>query len=280
MRNRPPGFAEMLAAARSHGRNSRWPEWWDGLVGYWPLAEGAGLVAHDLSGYSYNGTIENMAPGSDWVTGKNGHLLDFDGVDDRVVFSYDNGSGPLHDACSHRTISVWFSVTDGVTGPNVLYEEGGNTTGLAIGYRTTPDTIIFLTRASGSFIEIASVDTVAPDETLHHALAIYSAGTMQLYLDGKYQSTNTNGTSLASKTGGVGLGDAEISPGSGPMSGNPWKGTIGSTAAWNRVLTPSEIQRAYCDPHAMGTLRSRVWPAVTAADIPSYYYAQEQAAAL
>ena len=37
----------------------------DGLVGYWPMDEGSGTIAHDISGSGNNGTIN----GASWVAG-------------------------------------------------------------------------------------------------------------------------------------------------------------------------------------------------------------------
>jgi len=44
--------------------------------------EGEGFTVYDKSGKGNDGTLTNMDPTSDWVTGKYGYGLDFDGVDD------------------------------------------------------------------------------------------------------------------------------------------------------------------------------------------------------
>lgn len=51
---------------------------------HWKLDEGSGTVAHDASGNGHDGTFKG-AP--QWVTGKIGGALQFDGVDDFVVHS-------------------------------------------------------------------------------------------------------------------------------------------------------------------------------------------------
>jgi len=40
--------------------------------------EGEGSTAYDKSGTDNDGTLTNMDPGTDWVTGKYGYALDFD----------------------------------------------------------------------------------------------------------------------------------------------------------------------------------------------------------
>ena len=55
------------------------------LVGSWHLNEGSGATtAADTSGNGNNGTLTNMDPATDWVNGKFGKALDFDGSDDYV----------------------------------------------------------------------------------------------------------------------------------------------------------------------------------------------------
>ncbi|HVR37038.1 MAG TPA: LamG-like jellyroll fold domain-containing protein, partial [Methylomirabilota bacterium] len=53
-----------------------------GMVGYWPLDEGAGTMAGDASGGNHNGTLLN---GPVWISGNTGPgALGFDGVNDYV----------------------------------------------------------------------------------------------------------------------------------------------------------------------------------------------------
>jgi len=52
-----------------------------GLVGYWPFDEGTGTIAYDYSGNNNNGTLVN---GPQWVAGKIGYSLGFDGTNKYV----------------------------------------------------------------------------------------------------------------------------------------------------------------------------------------------------
>jgi len=62
----------------------------DGQVLYLPLVEGEGNVAKDFSGYGNNGTIY----GATWEkTDNNVNVLSFDGVDDKVLVSYNGRFG-------------------------------------------------------------------------------------------------------------------------------------------------------------------------------------------
>ncbi len=54
----------------------------EGLVGYWRFNQVSGTEAIDESGAGNDATLYNMDPATDWITGKAGNALDFDGNDD------------------------------------------------------------------------------------------------------------------------------------------------------------------------------------------------------
>ena len=62
-------------------------EWAPGPVGYWNFEENGGTTAYDKSGNENNGTLTNMDADTDWVLGKYGGGLDFDGDDSYVSLS-------------------------------------------------------------------------------------------------------------------------------------------------------------------------------------------------
>jgi len=54
----------------------------EGLVGYWRFNQNSGTNTPDESGAGNDATLYNMDPASDWVTGRAGNGLRFDGTDD------------------------------------------------------------------------------------------------------------------------------------------------------------------------------------------------------
>lgn len=56
----------------------------NGLVGHWKLDENNGTTAADSSGNGNDGTLVDMNPGTDWVSGKIGGGLHLDGTNDFV----------------------------------------------------------------------------------------------------------------------------------------------------------------------------------------------------
>ena len=69
------------------------------LVGWWKLDD-TGFIATDSSGMGNNGTLYG---GPQWVTGKIGGALDFDGIDDYV----DLPIGSLISSLRSTTLSIW-----------------------------------------------------------------------------------------------------------------------------------------------------------------------------
>jgi len=59
----------------------------DGLVGVWLINGLLGVTAFDLSRGGHDGTLELMDPLTDWIVGKGGTGLDFDGTNDRINIS-------------------------------------------------------------------------------------------------------------------------------------------------------------------------------------------------
>ena len=75
----------------------------DGLNASWHFDEGEDTTAYDSSGNDNDGTLTNMDPATDWVDGKYGKALDFDGSDDYV----NCGSSNSLNTTEAITIEAW-----------------------------------------------------------------------------------------------------------------------------------------------------------------------------
>ncbi len=92
------------------------------LVLYYPLDEGGGATAYDLSSNSNDGTLQGDPQ---WVAGKIGGALDFDG-DDYV----DAGnSSTLDFGANNWTVTAWAKTTMGTGSSGVLFGKGGDQSG-------------------------------------------------------------------------------------------------------------------------------------------------------
>ena len=72
------------------------------LVGYWKFDEGSGNTTYDKSGYDNTGTLQN-SDNDEWVSGRFGSAIEFDGSNDYVSLSNLTGM----DEISAFTVSLW-----------------------------------------------------------------------------------------------------------------------------------------------------------------------------
>jgi hypothetical protein len=75
-----------------------------GAIVYLAFDEGAGLQTHDASGTGNDAQLVGMDD-TDWVLGRVGKALDFDGIDDKV----NAGSAPVLDDVAPITMCAWIS---------------------------------------------------------------------------------------------------------------------------------------------------------------------------
>jgi hypothetical protein len=104
-----------------------------GLVGWWPMDEGVGLVAHDISGLGNNGTWSGVPSSQNWTYYAAGIVGSFagyfDGSDDKLTI----GTLPVYQFTGPFTVSAWVNT---VAGGTILSMQDGNNNGynLAIIY--------------------------------------------------------------------------------------------------------------------------------------------------
>jgi len=94
----------------------------DGVVGAWHFDEGEGTIAHDTSGEGNDGTLYDGNTTNDdgnappqWIDGKFGKALSFDGVDDYVEVTDSESLKPT----TEITVTGWIYLN----GPNTCNEE-------------------------------------------------------------------------------------------------------------------------------------------------------------
>jgi len=223
----------------------------DGLVAYWPLDEGVGTEAADLSGNGSDGTLNG---GPEWVEGKFGGALDFDGNDDYV----DCGNPPiLNFGTNDFTISAWIKVSVNPGGDTRIFSNGGDGGG-GIRY------VLYIRDDDDGDIKILVDDDGSgdygkndPDSDgglynsggWHHIVGMRRDGTdLRVYIDGVEDMHATNhgdatipadydlsGTSQRNAYIGT-LADAD----DGDL-GDFFLGLIDDVAVWNRGLTSEEV---------------------------------------
>jgi len=207
-----------------------------GLVGWWKFDEGSGTTAADLSGNNNSGTLNPLANGPTWTTGKINGALSFDGVDDYVRIL---DSTSLH--LTNFTLSLWYKVNSWPTSYNPRLISKANSWG-------TMDWELLHVAWSNSIEmlvgEMNGADVLAnlrysPTTGAWHQITIIKNGTTySLYSDGVFIGTDTSSVTWTDSDN-ITIGKDATA------SGYEFNGLIDEVRIYNRALSATEIQELY-----------------------------------
>jgi hypothetical protein len=212
---------------------------WAELVGYWRLDEGSGTIAYDSSGHGNDGTIMGDPQ---WVAGKNGMALDFDGTEDYIDIGL--GAGDYF-ATLNSGLSVAAWINRASTGTyDIAFGAGRNPVGTTAGDDNngwkfgidSGDVVKFTTLG---ILDYTSTVGVPVGEWSHIAATFNEAGTeLKVYLNGEYQETISGSGPANPATGlyAVGFG--------GTWALEFFDGMLDEVRVYNHVLTDPEILAA------------------------------------
>jgi len=167
-----------------------------GILGHWKLDESSGTIAADASGNGNHGTLHNMNPASDWVTGKIDGALDFDGNNDYFDVPL------LANSVTNLTFSVWFKSDDGGSVPNNycaqrFISQPRSNTYSRIAFGLNNGRIGTYWHDGGHNVGIGT--TVITAGIWYHAALTYDGAVIRLYLNGVEENTfNESGLTSAS----------------------------------------------------------------------------------
>lgn len=195
----------------------------DPLVHWWKLDEGSGTIAYD-SVDDKNGTLTNMDPLTDWVTGKRDGALEFDGVNDYVAL------GPI-DALALQgntvTISAWIKPDDVSRNYSPILTQG---------YACYWGYYLCLNGANPTFclygVSAVSDEPIYADEWYHLA-GTYDSKKLKIYVNGVLKATQD----YPECTGGS--FNAYI--GSDEQQYNHFQGIIDDVRVYRRAVDVDEI---------------------------------------
>ena len=200
------------------------------LISHWTLDETAGSTAADSVGTN-NGTLTNMDPNTDWVIGRVGGALDFDGNNDFVTIP-DSAelrlTGDFSVACwmyKEAEASDWVRlVGKGASGPRNygLWQERGNN-----------DRILWQVKVGGTFFNLYS-STHTSLNTWYHVAGTLSGNTMTIYVNGVPEGTLLfSGTPQTSND--------PVTIGYSPNYHTYWNGKIDDVQIFSGALTAAEV---------------------------------------
>ena len=204
------------------------------LVSYWKFDEGSGTKAYDYMKLN-NGTLMNMET-VDWVTGKYGKALKFDGVNEYV----DCGSKASLNLNAF-SITVWVNPTS-VSGYKTIVRKAGASsadTNYALDLDSGNTKVrFFVYDTSGNYHGVMATTKSVSLNKWTHIAATYDGTTFKVYINGTQDATTATWSgSIKTTTGSLKIGSS--------TSSNYFNGTIDEVKIWNRSLTQEEITKVY-----------------------------------
>jgi hypothetical protein len=225
-----------------------------GLAGCWLLNEGAGRIAHDVSGHHCDGIFSG---GPAWSPSRRGYAVEFDGYDDWISMGDCLNLGT--DDVTMLAIVKYSAAAQPDEWSGLCFAAiagKGHLDSIGRGYGLSlngSNQIYWQVRNEGSYF-YATSDNALNDGRYHVAIGICdrdSTTGVRLYVDGIEQDATADPTPID----GDDLGGARaFAIGSRQESGGTWfwdfVGTVAAVYVWKRVLTEAEIRQLQCRPFA------------------------------
>jgi len=204
-------------------------DWNNSLVGYWSFDYYNSSGIYDNSTYNNFGTFENGLSTSDITTGKYGHGLEFDGVDDHLNVS---NSESLN-ITNAITLEAWV-YPKSVKDQGIIAKANYSAAILQQIYvlKIMDDNKFWFT-LSGTSI---GCEAYSPNNW-YHVVATWNGNWMKLYINGQYLSG-------VSKSGDIPTTTAPLTIGS-IYNSYLFNGTIDEVRIYNRALSSEEINASY-----------------------------------
>ncbi|VVB60242.1 Concanavalin A-like lectin/glucanases superfamily protein [uncultured archaeon] len=200
----------------------------DGLVGYWKFDEGQGTAAHDSSGNGNDGMLLPAGSPPQWVDGKLGKGLQFDGVGDYV----NAGASSMFNMNNVITIETWVYPSPSSSFSGLVSKKQWD--GDVIGYhlaRTSTGNIYFAW--GNGTVKDTLASAPVPNNIWTNVVATFDNGKSSIYING----INTSKTSAVSSIANTGY---YLSIGSTQGATYPFNGTIDEVRIYNKALTPDD----------------------------------------
>ena len=218
----------------------------DGLVGHWKLNESGNVSTAADSAGTNTGTLTNFPadPSANWVTGRVGGALDFDGVDDVV----DLGNKSVWNlATTDHSFSAWFKIpTNGVLNDLAILERftgGSPGAGYLLFYDLSSGQLQYEERADGGNVILLEHNNDYRDDTWHHVAVTVelSSALAKMYVDGVFVVQDGYTGNLIDRNEILSLGAGFA----GSTTSNEFLGLIDDARVYNRALDATEITALY-----------------------------------
>gem|GEM_PF-595053 len=210
----------------------------DGLVAYWDFDDGSGPTLTDQSGQGNHGTLNG---GPNWVNGRSGTALAFDGVDDYVVV----GNSPELQLVGQATFTAWVNL-DG----DYYHEHGSHLLSKGATYSNlysdysikiyepdyVYDDIVVENADQSNTPHYLEVDSMVPTGEWVHLAATYDNGTVTVYMNGRMIGQGYTHSPMRTSTQPLYLAHRYDTQNNGRL-----KGLLDEVRIYDRVLSEEEI---------------------------------------
>jgi len=197
----------------------------EGLVGYWNFDEGEGDVATDSSGNGNDGTIVR---GPEWVDGKFGKALKFDGgKTQKVEIPHSDSFAEITTAV---TIEMWLNPAN-FSAWMSFGVKGDITYGMFI----EPSAFVRIHYSGGSTLDTPASSIKANEWT--HVVGTYDGENVRIYLNGEMKAELATNVAIPA--------DAQSFVIGGTQESRDWfTGMIDEVKLYSRGLTEDEIKKS------------------------------------
>ena len=198
------------------------------LVGYWKLDETSGTSAQDATGNGNDGTL-NGDP--QWVAGRLGGALEFDGEGDYV----DIGNDPIFNITDQITAACWIKVSQFTIDWQAIFTMGDDSWRLQ--RQTSTDNLCWacsgVTGTPGDWWLHGDVNV--NDGEWHHIAGVYDGSKYYLYVDGDLDASKDASGTTNSSSYSVFIGA------NAQQGGREFEGLIDDVRIYKRALMDTEI---------------------------------------
>ena len=215
-------------------------------VGYWQFDEDDGKIAKDNSGNENNGSIDDTEPGNQdgailpqFVNGRFGNALEFDGKDDRILVP----DSPSLSITKDITISIWLKFTklpSATKNYPIVKKRKTSSDSYQLSIKDTGEPR--WTIDTGTPISVDG-NTPLNDGQWHFITTTWDGSKLSVYLDGRLDCTPVGVVGVMQDTGddiGIGWHNGEV--------GTSWEyynGSLDEIAIFNRAKSANEIKFDY-----------------------------------
>jgi hypothetical protein len=213
----------------------------NGLVGYWSFEEGTGTNVGDMSGQGNSCTLGAGMVQSDWINGKLGKALEFDGgANDRA----DCGAAPVNliEGASEATLSFWAKRSALNNSVSVAARSSPNAFSTSFWY----DGKVYMNVSTGSCVS-AYASFVQNDTNWHHVVMVFDGNLtgdsekLKGYVDGVQKSMSFSGSICSALSATL----PNLYIGYDSDQNDFSQGMIDEVRIYNRALETSEITALY-----------------------------------